>query len=201
VRDRLLVPVENRALRALKRELVELQNAVLEELRVAGTEWSVDPTMFAARLRDDLVLLGREAVLAGTSAAAELTGSAPAAADVVVPDGSPGVVDALVEAVAQTVARTRDADGGSRQIAAAASRVFRAWRTDEAERRVGDLAAGAYHRAVAATLQASGIASVRVVTGPRPCPECRGAGTLPVADPGALPPLHPGCTCTVMPVD
>jgi len=42
--------------------------------------------------------------------------------------------------VSSAIDRVRDAGGGEREVAAAASKVFRTWRSDEAERRVVDAA-------------------------------------------------------------
>jgi hypothetical protein len=46
----------------------------------------------------------------------------------------------LYDAVSSAIDRVRDAGGGEREVAAAASKVFRTWRSDEAERRVVDAA-------------------------------------------------------------
>lgn len=90
------------------------------------------------------------------------------------------------------------ADGGeegSREVAAAVSRVFRGWRTDEAERRVSDLASSAYHDGLRATLAGSRHLLGWVVSG-RGCARCR---EIAEQTEGAAPPLHPGCGCTLAP--
>jgi hypothetical protein len=87
-------------------------------------------------------------------------------------------------------------DDTGREVGAAVSRVFRGWRTDEAERRVTDLAASAYHDGLRATL-AGGEHRLGWVVAGRGCARCREAA----ADPeGSAPPLHPGCGCTLVPI-
>lgn len=112
------LPHRNTALRSIKRSLVELQNETLEHLRTdAGWLPSED---FTDRFRDDF----------GTLAEA-LTG--------VRDDAAGGAFGAdLYDAVTSTIERSRSAGSGEREIAAAASKIFRMWRSDEAERRVFD---------------------------------------------------------------
>jgi hypothetical protein len=86
-------------------------------------------------------------------------------------------------------------EDGGRERSSALSRVFRIWRTDEAERRVTDLASSAYHDGLAASLESGGIKTVLMVGG-RGCLRCREAAE---AETGQRPPLHAGCTCTMVP--
>ena len=87
------------------------------------------------------------------------------------------------------------------------SRVFRAWRTDEAERRLRAIAYRAYHEGVIAALAALELPAVTAITEGRRCPECP-AATGAVWDPAGdlpdgviLPPAHPECATTIVPVD
>lgn len=114
------IPAQNEALRSIKRTLVELQNATLEHLRTdAG--WSPDESFtnrFSGAFSDLAVAVGGE------------------------PKGDAGEVFGadLYDAVSSAIERVRDAGGGEREVAASASKVFRTWRSDEAERRVVDAA-------------------------------------------------------------
>ena len=86
------------------------------------------------------------------------------------------------------------------------SRVFRAWRTDEAERRLRALAYRAYHEGVLAGLAALGVKAVTAVTEGRLCAECPAASgavwdpTRPLPAGVMLPPAHPECVTTIVPV-
>ncbi|MGI9585528.1 MAG: DivIVA domain-containing protein [Acidimicrobiia bacterium] len=118
--DSALIPVQNAALRTIKRSLVDLQNETLEHLRNDDT-WLPD-SAFTDRFEAPFAEM-----------AYVLTGSS---------DASSGVAFGadLYEAVTSAIERTRDAGAGSREVASAASKVFRTWRSDEAERRVVDVA-------------------------------------------------------------
>lgn len=111
-----VIPLQNTALRAIKRTLVDLQNETLDHLRT-DADWVPDEE-YTDRFGgpfDDL-----------TEA---LSGSAQ-------PDVAAAFATDLYDAVSSAVERARDGGGGEREIAAAASKVFRTWRSDEAERRV-----------------------------------------------------------------
>jgi len=112
-----LIPVQNAALRSIKRQLVDLQNDALEHLRV-DTAWEPDEA-FTDCFSEPFV---------------ELASSIADSDD----DGGAAAVFAtdLYDAVSNAVVTTREAGSGDRAIAAATSKVFRTWRSDEAERRV-----------------------------------------------------------------
>ncbi|GMR02320.1 MAG: hypothetical protein BMS9Abin20_0651 [Acidimicrobiia bacterium] len=112
-----LIPVQNAALRTIKRSLVDLQNDALEHLR---TEEAWLPKKgFTDRFHEAFAQLAT--TLTGSDD--DRGASAEFAAD-------------LSEAVTSAIVGTRDAGSGDRAVAAAASKVFRTWRSDEAERRV-----------------------------------------------------------------
>jgi len=114
------IPMQNDALRSIKRSLVELQNETLEHLRTDAA-WVPDKA-FMDRF---------------TPAFAQLTGAVGVDLDDL---GNTFATD-LLDAVSSAIDRTRGAGGGDREVAAAASKVFRMWRSDEAERRVFEAAA------------------------------------------------------------
>jgi DivIVA domain-containing protein len=112
-----LIPVQNAALRTIKRQLVDLQNDALEHLR---TDESWVPTEeFTDRFSEPFSDL---------AAAITVDGDDGGAASVFATD--------LYDAVSNAVVGSREGGSGDRAIAAATSRVFRTWRSDEAERRV-----------------------------------------------------------------
>ena len=112
-----LIPVQNAALRSIKRLLVDLQNDALEHLR---TDKSWVPTeAFTDRFSEPF----SELAIAITD-----DGADGGAASVFATD--------LYDAVSSIVIAAREAGSGDRAIAAATSKVFRTWRSDEAERRV-----------------------------------------------------------------
>jgi len=114
------IRAQNDALRVIKRSLVELQNETLEHLRT-DSSW-VPNEGFTNRFEQPFSTLAGD-VGGGTDAA---TGTAFA-------------VD-LLQAVTSAIERARSAGGGDREVAAATSKVFRTWRSDEAERRVAEAA-------------------------------------------------------------
>jgi DivIVA domain-containing protein len=206
LRDRLLLPIQNRTLRTLKRRIVDLQNRVLEELRVSGPDWTVDRAMFAAAVGEDVVRLSQESFVAGYAGAAELVGAAatPPPDRGAALDASADFIDGIKLAVDEALERTRAADGGSRQISAAVSRVFRAWRTDEAERRLRQAGYRAYHEGLLGALPELGVIEVMCLAPGRPCGVCpaRSGITWTPGDPppAPLPPAAPSCDATVVPV-
>lgn len=118
-----VIPLQNAALREIKRTLVDLQNETLEHLRTdAAWTPSADFTdRFDEPFSELAIGLGSE---------------------VPSPEGASFASD-LHEAVTAAIERARDSGGGEREVAASASKVFRTWRSDEAERRVVDATARA----------------------------------------------------------
>ena len=112
-----LIPAQNAALRSIKRLLVDLQNDALEHLRT--DEGWVPTEEFTDRFSEPF----SELAVAITE-----DGGDGGAASVFATD--------LYDAVSSAVLAAREAGSGDRAIAAATSKVFRTWRSDEAERRV-----------------------------------------------------------------
>ncbi len=199
LKERLLLPISNRALRSLKRQLTEEQNEVLEHLRLEEA-WLPTPKTVAERIRADLVLLAAESFAAGHSAAEELAGRQLSRPPTPKRDDAVSFSEALLGDLDEQASLRHH----GRQLVNEVSRVFRTWRTDEAERRVADLAGDSYHRGLATSLDGG----VRVTLAGRGCATCRAAAesSEPTAAAGngaateSTPPLHPGCTCTLVPV-
>ncbi|HSF87120.1 MAG TPA: DivIVA domain-containing protein [Acidimicrobiia bacterium] len=204
LRDRLLLPIENTALRAVKRHLVDLQNRVLEELRTATRGWAPDPDEFLHEMSDDIVVMRKAAYVAGVRAAGDMTGRGPLTIEA--PPGDPATrefAESLISAVRTSHEHAVREEAGSRELASAISRVFRAWRTDEAERRLRSAAYRSYHQGQLDGFAAAGVAAVTAVTSGRPCAACpAGAEWAPGAalPRGAeLPPAHVDCPTILLP--
>ena len=118
VPDAPLTPLaaQNAALKAIKRSLVDLQNETLEALRTDET-WMPDEG-FTNRFEEPFADLG-ESVDAETAA-----------------DAGRAFASDLHDAVMSVIEAERGQGSGSRAVASAASKVFRTWRSDEAERRI-----------------------------------------------------------------
>ncbi len=204
LRDRLLLPITNKTLRTVKRNLTEAQNIALDELRVQEEAWQPDVEAIEASLGDDLDEVLHRSVAAGWEAAGRLLGRDVGESDVGV-EGAPA--HDFAEAIGAGVKKALDGAGeGPRRRAAAISRVYRAWRVDEAERRVRALALGGYHDGLLAAYARVEVESVRWVAAGRPCTTCRAMVEASPVAPGALfggeivrPPAHPSCECTLMP--
>lgn len=113
-----VIPLQNTALREIKRTLVDLQNEALEHLRT-DSAWTPSAD-FTDRFDEPFAEL-----------ATGLGSGVPSA------EGAAFASD-LLDAVTGAIERARESGGGEREVAASASKVFRTWRSDEAERRVVD---------------------------------------------------------------
>jgi DivIVA domain-containing protein len=205
-RDQLLLPITNRILRGVKRQLTEAQNLTLEDVRIKE-HWDPESVDLADRVRGDLLILVQESFAAGQSAAGSSLGvetgrPKPRKADI--PDHSEDFSSALLAALSHVAESA--GEQGPRALSASLSRVYRAWRTDEAERRIREFAAGAFHRGILAGVSSGGGTRVRWVLAGRGCPTCKSAakvGSVAIDSdfPGieGVPPVHPGCNCTIVP--
>jgi hypothetical protein len=203
LRERLVLPVQNRALRRVKENLLELQNSALDALRVSGTWEGAGPVL--AALGPALDPVAEEGAEAGAQAAAAFVGGEPSAP--VITSRSAALVQAMADELDAQVgaALTETSEAGPLETAAAVSRVFRAWRAEEAEHWVRTVAYAAYHDSLLAGLAVGGVASVAPVAHGLLCPECpafRGVAWDPAGEPPpgtARPPVHSDCVCTVAP--
>jgi DivIVA domain-containing protein len=196
LRARLLLPVSNRALRNIKRQLTEAQNEALEELRLSEGDWEPDGPALGTRLRPDLVVLSAESFSAGHAAAMEMSGERFKRPST--PKTEPEVdwIAGLLGDLSHALGEGRRQGQGARQLGASVSRVFRAWRTDEAERRVTELASSRYHVGLSEVLMENGFSTMWVVSG-RGCTTCRTNAESVPGDWVSLPPAHGNCDCTL----
>jgi hypothetical protein len=196
VRDTLLLPITNRALRNVKRQLTEEQNAALERIRIDHTAWEPDAEALEASLKPDLVVLAAESFAAGHAAAESLTSEKLTRPTTPPQAIAGGVVAALTADLRRALEDGRTHDHGAREVAADISRVFRAWRTDESERRIRHFAYTSYNRGLVESVPDD--SGVRWVVAGRGCAVCRDLGSRDVVD--DPPPAHEGCACTVVPL-
>lgn len=143
-RDTRLLPITNRALRGAKKSLTELQNIALDGLRT-DDDWQPDEAVIRETLQAELIAVWAESFAAGHSVAEEMTES-----KIKRPPTPPaGSVPHFAEALAASISSALDeSDDAPRARQSAVSRVFRVWRTDEAERRIRELAIRAYELGV-----------------------------------------------------
>jgi cell division septum initiation protein DivIVA len=195
IREQRLLPITNRSLRNLKRQLTDEANVALDEIRSAEGDWQPDETGLAERLRADLVVLAAESFGAGHGTAEELIGERVPRPST--PKMDPDAVFAghLVRELKETLEEGKAAGHGPHQLGTVVSRLFRAWRTDEAERRVRSLALSAFHQGLGVTLTQAGRPMALVVAG-KGCATCRAAAEEETSL-DHLPPFHGGCECMV----
>jgi hypothetical protein len=189
LRDSRLLPITNRALRGVKKAVTDAQNVALDNLRT-DESWQPESSAMAEMLQADLKGLWAESYSAGHSAAEEMTGGRLKRGVTPSSNASDEFGEDLAGAVSNALI---DAGEGLRARQTATSRVFRAWRTDEAERRVRQLALTGYHRGLADSVSETD--GLEWVASGTPCSACREASNEPGTH---LPPIHAGCECTVV---
>ena len=119
--DASLIPLQNAALKDIKRTLVDLQNDALEHLRT-DDGWAPAKT-FTNKFKEPFGDLAEAITGSKTDGGAAKRFSSD-----------------LHAAVSGAITKTRESGAGERQVASSVSRVFRMWRADESERRVADTA-------------------------------------------------------------
>jgi hypothetical protein len=197
LRDRLVLPVHNPAVREVRRRLVDLQNDALDAART-GADEVVQGAVLTAEMKAALDPAIAKAATAGADAARRLAGvDAPAS----ISDRPGALLDRMVGALAGQAADAAAGDDPGQAVA----RVFRQWRNDDAERWTRTVLLAAYHDALLASLAAGGVSGVHGVATNPSCPGCAAAagGVWAPADPPpdglAVPPASRECTCTVAP--
>lgn len=203
-RDRMLLPIENRGLRGLKRRIVELQNRVLEELRTSSGEWRLGRQFVVETMGDELDAVLLDSFRAGHAAAADTLGVEEPQLTGGPRQGAAEVFTADLHHDVQSVIG-RTTEGGARRQSSEVGRVFRSWRTDEAERHVRLAARRAFNDGLIAGYQRLGLGEIELAAPGRPCGEC-GAGTGISWAPGTelpegiiVPPAGAACAAIVVP--
>ena len=200
VYDRKLLPVTNRALRAVKRQLIDIEKEQVEALEESADRWEPGLSQLAHPLIHVLTVMEREAFERGHTSAAELTGARlPNPREEVAGKGSESFVSGLLGEVAAAVTDARRAGHVGGEVARALSRVYRLWRTDEAERRLRFLAGRSYHSGLVRGLRNAGVEKYRLQVNSE-CTECATvSGRVLAVDDVPLVPVDADCRCMVLP--
>ena len=198
--DRLLLPVVNRALRAVKRQLTDIQGEQIEAVKAGADSRRPQPSGLASSLLHLISVMESEAAELGFASAAEMTGTGlEAACGEVAAEGRESFLAALFDDAAMGVRAARNAGLSEKELAAAVTRVYRTWRIDEAERRLRFLAGRAYHHGLMSGLAEAGVGEYRIeVNGG--CGECGAlAEGVMARDQVPMVPVHSECRCMVIP--
>jgi len=200
LRDRLALPLHNQGLRDVKRRIVDMQSTALDALG-AGRAWVPDSDAMAAELAAALGPVVQKAATAGVEAAGALAGIA--VPKPVVGERPATLIKAMAADLGTAVRSALSGGGGPAESSAAVSRVFRAWRGDQAERWVRSVTFAAYHDSMVGGLAAAAVEKVAGVGSGRPCPSCVGPDEVewdpagPPPDGLLVPPAELDCICTI----
>lgn len=203
IRDRLVLPVHNEGLRDVKRRIVDLQSEAIDAMK--RSRWSPDRDRIAGELVAALGTAISKAGTAGSSGAEAIAGVSRVRSR---PGPRPGeFVEAMALDLTGQLEEAVRSEGGPSEVAATVSRVFRAWRGDEAERWVRMVVFAAYHDSFLAAVAVGGWTEVEGRPSGRSCERCAGADRLRW-DPqsGApegylIPPANLDCVCSVTVAD
>ncbi|HEX6302433.1 MAG TPA: DivIVA domain-containing protein [Acidimicrobiia bacterium] len=144
VRDSRLLPITNRGLRGVKKAITEIQNVALDNLRTTE-DWEPNEVDITESLHAELVAVWAESFAAGYAVAEEMAGEKLKRPPTPSSHADREFASDLSSAVTAALKGTGD---GPRERQSAASRVFRVWRSDEAERRIRDIAILGYETAI-----------------------------------------------------
>ena len=144
IREARLLPITNRALRGVKKSMTDMQNIALDNLRTSD-DWSPNPSDLAEALHAEVVAVWSESFAAGHQVAEEMTGDKVKRPRTPATKADQALANDLASAVSSALAEAGDE---ARDRQSAASKVFRVWRSDEAERRLRELAIEAYEAAL-----------------------------------------------------
>ena len=151
IREERLIPITNRALRGVKKAMTEVQNVALDSLRTEE-EWLPDENSIAEAVHAELVAVWAESFAAGHAVAEQMTESRLKRPPTPESNADRDFAGDLAVAVSRALERAGD---GPRERQSAASRVFRVWRSDEAERRIRDIAIRGYETGIEKSRQVS----------------------------------------------
>ena len=144
VRDSKLLPITNRALRGVKKAMTDVQNVALDSLRT-DDGWEPDENAISEAVHAELVAVWSESFAVGHSVAEDMEGEKLKRPKTPRSDADQDFASDLAGAVSEALVRAGE---GTRERQSAASRVFRVWRSDEAERRIRDIAVRAYEMGI-----------------------------------------------------
>ena len=151
VREERLIPITNRALRGVKKAMTEVQNVALDSLRT-DEGWRPDESAIAESVHAEIVAVWSESFAAGHSVAEQMTGSKLKRPQTPTSQADHDFATSLTQAVTTAL---ESVGSGTREQQSAASRVFRVWRSDEAERRIRSIALSGYEAGLEASRSVS----------------------------------------------
>jgi len=140
IREERLIPITNRALRGVKKAMTEIQNVALDSLRT-DEAWGPDEDSIAESVHAELVAVWSESFAAGHAVAEQMSDTKLKRPATPASSADRDFAADLASAVSGALEKSGK---GPRERQSAASRVFRVWRSDEAERRIRDVALAAY---------------------------------------------------------
>ncbi len=197
--DLQLLPVVNRAVRGVKRQLTDMQREQIKMRERDPVGWAPRRADFGPYIVHTLSVMEKEALDCGFSAVQRFTGIrlspprwAPNRGE------SRSFVDDLFDDIVRVHRSSREADAAGLNVADALSREFRRWRTEVVDRRLRFLALRAYHRGLEEGFRGSGLEELVVIVEDC-CDDCANldVGIMAPDDLPALP-VHEGCRCTVV---
>lgn len=144
VRESRLLPITNRALRGVKKAMSDVQNVALDSIRT-DENWRPDEEAITEALHAEIVAVWSESFAAGHTVAEQMAGTKLKRPPTPNSRADRKFASDLASAVGEALNRAGD---GPRERQSAASRVFRVWRSDEAERRIRDLALTGYETGI-----------------------------------------------------
>lgn len=151
IREERLIPITNRALRGVKKAMTEVQNVALDSLRT-DDHWTPDEASIAEAVHAELVAVWAESFAAGHAVAEQMTEAKLKRPPTPESNADRDFGGDFAAAVSLALERAGD---GPRERQSAASRVFRVWRSDEAERRIRDIAIQGYETGIEQSRQIS----------------------------------------------
>lgn len=198
--DLVLLPIVNRAVRGVKRQLTDLQREQIKALEHDPDGWDPQRSDFAPYVVHAVSVMEREAYERGYSAAAEISGTRLTSLRGEVGRGEgDSFIDALFDGVATAIRNARELERSGRDVSSDLSGMFRRWRTEEAERRLRGLAGRAYHRGLVKGLSSIGMDRFLMVIEDG-CDTCTPfSGEVMTAADLPTVPVNDGCRCTVVP--
>ena len=144
VRESKLLPITNRALRGIRKAITEIQNVALDSLRTES-EWAPDRSQIVETVHAEILAVWSESFAAGHEAAEEMTRSKLKRPKTPKSSADDKFASDLANAVERALA---DAGATPKSRQSAVSRIFRTWRSDEAERRIREISLHGYEAGV-----------------------------------------------------
>ncbi len=205
LQDLKLLPVINRAVRGVKKQLTDMQREQIKALERDPEGWAPHRSDFGPYLVHTISVMEKEASDCGFSTVEGLTGIQVSPPRRRPSHGKPSrgecrsFTDDLFDGVVKANRTSRERDNSGRSVSNDLSREYRRWRTDEVDRRLRFLAVRAYHRGLVEGFKESGLDKLLVMV--EDCCDSCARLDVGIVAPDDLPtlPIHEACRCTVVP--